>query len=91
MFVQSVRLCIHSGKIDLWPKVGYTAAKAFIKFKDGHELIKDYTALQNNPTFYLFYNLDEVDIPQHDIQLIEKFFSYMEGFKFIRINSQSVE
>lgn len=39
----------------------------------------------------MFDNLDEIEISRSSYDMIRKFFSYLEGFKFIRINQQSVE
>lgn len=90
-YVSSIRLSISNGKFEMWPKVDYSATKTFIKFNDGHELIKDYQPIQNYPHFYVFDALDEINLSQSDNNVLEKFFSYLEGFKFIRTNQQSIE
>ena len=89
--VTSIRLAIANGKVELWPNIGYKTTKAFVKFNDGCELIKDYSPAQNYPRFYLFNNLDEIEINASFECVIDKFFSYLEGFKFIRTNQQSIE
>lgn len=90
-YVQSIRLSINNGKVEMWPKIDYDVSKAFIKFNDGHELIKDYYAPATYPKFYIFDGIDEIRTDEKVEKTVEKFFSYLEGFKFIRTNQQSIE
>lgn len=90
-YVQSIRLSINNGKVEMWPKIDYDVSKAFVKFNDGHELIKDYYAPATYPKFYVFDGIDEIRTDEKIEKTVEKFFSYLEGFKFIRANQQSIE
>lgn len=85
-YVKSIRICIKESKVDLWPKIHYDIGKSIIRLKDDTTLIKD-----SHDNFYIFNDLIEQDISDSLKSLLEKFFEYLEKFRFIRNGHEDVK
>ena len=82
--VRDIRAVISNGKIQCWPTYKYQISKVFVTFLDGHELIFYVTqVIPNIPKYYLYYNMDEIELKQCNVQFVEAFFNALLQFKFV--------
>lgn len=82
-YVEKITAVVNNGKAQFYPVLQYALTKVFVKFLDGHELIYIETVLPEQPHYYLYDGMDEVQLKQKEIDLVEKFFSYIWEFKFV--------
>lgn len=85
-YVSEIRI-YNSNKIIVYPEFRYEICKVFVRFFDGHELIKDYHANKSpefqTTEFFLYDSCNEVELKKNELLIIEQFFSYLEQFKFV--------
>lgn len=84
-YVQSIRICISNGKVDLWPKIHYDISKVIVRFKDNQTLIKD------SDNVYLMKNFNDIEFNDKEKELLLNFFKLLEQFKFIRNGNTDVK
>ena len=84
-YVKSIRICISSGKVDIWPKIHYDIGKAIIRFKDNKTLIKCQAGV------YLCDGFTDIELTDQHKQLINKFFELLEQYRFIRNGHEDVK
>lgn len=87
-YVKSIRLFISEGKVDLWPKIYYDIGKSFVYFNDHTTVvIKDLTRKE----IYVQQDIHELKMTESLKSSLEKFFDYLEQFKFIRNGHEDVK
>ena len=74
-------------KIQVYPTFEYEIAKVFVKFLDGHELIMDCHANKcpgfETQEFFLYFNCEEIEMNQKEMELVKQFFQRLFEFKFV--------
>lgn len=83
-YVERISVVVNHGKIQFYPTIECSFPKIFVLFLDKHELMYSQNVLPGRQHYSLYYDEDEIELDQKQIQLVEVFFSRLFEFKFIK-------
>lgn len=84
-YVKSIKIFISEARVNLWPRISYDIGKRLVYLKDNTLLIKDFSGVSACREF------NDIKMTESLKSLLEKFFDYLEQFRFIRNGHDDVK